>query len=130
LKNYEKKLKHSYNLILQSKHSQSLLVEVDEESLVDLMISNLLSGFNQIPIQTLDLLSGFYQIPIELVESTSQEQPVEFEGIPYGIFHVPPTFLNTRPILHDEFGQFDEVIPQYFVDDSCDTIPSYLYQEL
>jgi len=91
------------------------------------MISNFLSGFNQIPIQTLDLSSGFYQIPIEPVESTSQEQLVEFKVIPYGISHAPPAFLNTRPILHDEPGQFDEVIPQYFVDDSYNTIPSYLY---
>lgn len=104
--------------------------EEDANSLDDGFISTLLSRFFQTSIQTSDLTSGFSQIHIGLVEATLEEQSVVFDVIPYRISHAPPSFLNTRPILRDEPGQFDEVIPQYFADDSYDTIPSYLYQEL
>jgi len=93
------------------------------------MISNILRGFNQIPVETFDLSSGFSQILIEPIEPTSQEQPVAYNNIPYGISNAPSTFLNTISILHNELGQFDELNSQYYADDFC-TEPSFIHQVL
>jgi len=49
--------------------------------------------------------------PIEHVDATLHEQLAVFDIIPCGISNTPQVFLNSRPIVHNELGQFDEVIP-------------------
>jgi len=68
-----------------------------------------------------DLVSGFSQIPFESVEE-SFSAPL-FERVEYGIHNAPQSYIN----LQNEVGQFDKINPQYFEDDSYDTVPSYLY---
>jgi len=107
------------------------LLEEQTETETEFRFPNI--RFFQLPLQ-----DGFLQFPIQPVDSTSQEfeedeQPTEFEIIPYGISNAPADLINSITHLAqlDAPGQFDEMNPQFFADDEESIAePSFLYQEL
>jgi len=74
-----------------------------------------------------NLLSGFNEVPIEFVESTSPTEPVEFAVIPYGISNAQGSYLTA---LENYENVFDEMNPQYFAKDGSFAEPLSLFQEL
>jgi len=55
----------------------------------------------------------------QLQESEEDQQPLEFEIIPYQISNAPVAYLDALSILNElnAPGQFDEMNPQYFADE-------------
>ena len=74
---------------------------------------------------------GFFQLVEELAgEDVGLHSNLKFEMISYGFNNAPESLNISHINLLNRVGQFDEINPQFFENDSFDTVPSHLHQEL